>query len=149
MLFTWDTRNLCIVFRWWRVAGPMSLALSLLAIILLCAGYEGVREVSRRVEARQAAQLSTHSISASTTEKGEHESSSLLRVGRDTKGAAERQGTIIRATLYAVQVFYSFFIMLLFMTYNGWVMLAVAVGAFVGYIAFSNKMPSTKTVACH
>ncbi|KIW66415.1 hypothetical protein PV04_05751 [Phialophora macrospora] len=145
MLFTWNTQNLCIVFRWWRIAGPMSLALSLLAIIILGAGYEAIREVSRRVEARQAAQLSTHSISASS----EHESSSLLRVGRDNKGAAERQGTIIRATLYAVQVFYSFFIMLLFMTYNGWVMLAVAVGAFVGYIAFSNKLPSTKTVACH
>jgi copper transporter 1 len=35
------------------------------------------------------------------------------------------------------------------MEQNGWVMLAVAVGAFVGYIAFSNKLPSTKTVACH
>ena len=38
---------------------------------------------------------------------------------------------------------------LLFMTYNGWVMLAVAVGAFVGYIGFSADMPATKSVACH
>lgn len=37
---------------------------------------------------------------------------------------------------------------LLFMTYNGWVMLAVAVGAFVGYLAFGNSSP-TKSVACH
>lgn len=37
---------------------------------------------------------------------------------------------------------------LLFMTYNGWVMLAVAVGAFVGYLLFSESS-STKTVACH
>lgn len=37
---------------------------------------------------------------------------------------------------------------LLFMTYNGWVMLAVAVGAFVGYLAFGQGS-STKTVACH
>ena len=37
---------------------------------------------------------------------------------------------------------------LLFITYNGWVMLAVAVGAFVGYLLFSNSS-STKTVACH
>ena len=37
---------------------------------------------------------------------------------------------------------------LLFMTYNGWVMLAVAVGAFVGYLAFGNST-STKSVACH
>lgn len=37
---------------------------------------------------------------------------------------------------------------LLFMTYNGWIMLAVAVGAFVGYLMFSQSS-STKTVACH
>jgi len=38
---------------------------------------------------------------------------------------------------------------LLFMTYNGWVMIAVAVGAFVGYMGFSSDMTSTKSVACH
>lgn len=37
---------------------------------------------------------------------------------------------------------------LLFMTYNGWVMLSVAVGAFVGYLGFGNSSP-TKSVACH
>ena len=37
---------------------------------------------------------------------------------------------------------------LLFMTYNGWVMLAVAVGAFLGYMAFGNSSP-VKSVACH
>jgi copper transporter 1 len=34
------------------------------------------------------------------------------------------------------------------MTYNGWVMLAVAIGAFVGYMVFGNSS-ATKTVACH
>lgn len=37
---------------------------------------------------------------------------------------------------------------LLFMTYNGWVMLSVAVGAFIGYLGFGNSSP-TKSVACH
>jgi copper transporter 1 len=35
------------------------------------------------------------------------------------------------------------------MTYNGWVMFAVAVGAFVGYLAFDINLSATKTVACH
>lgn len=34
------------------------------------------------------------------------------------------------------------------MTYNGWVMLSVAVGAFIGYVVFSNTS-ATKSVACH
>src|ERR1700760_3215460 len=66
MLFTWDTRNLCIVFKSWRITGPLSLALSLVAIVLLCAGYEGVREISRRYEARHSAQMSAFSTSSST-----------------------------------------------------------------------------------
>jgi copper transporter 1 len=37
---------------------------------------------------------------------------------------------------------------LLFMTYNGWIMLAVAVGAFVGYLLFSPGS-AAKSVACH
>ncbi|USP77233.1 Copper transport protein CTR2 [Curvularia clavata] len=79
-----------------------------------------------------------------------NESSSLLGPGRNGSlgRSTEQQMKIIKAVLYAVQVFYSFFIMLLFMTYNGWIMLAVAVGAFVGYLMFSQSS-STKSVACH
>ena len=60
----------------------------------------------------------------------------------------EKKIRLVKAAFYAVQVFYSFFIMLLFMTYNGWVMLAVAAGAFIGYIGFGGGSP-TKSVACH
>jgi copper transporter 1 len=34
------------------------------------------------------------------------------------------------------------------MTYNGWIMLSVAVGAFVGYLVFGNSTV-TKSAACH
>lgn len=52
MLFTWSTKNLCIVFKGWRVTGTWSLIFSLLAIVALGAGYEAVRELARRYEAR-------------------------------------------------------------------------------------------------
>lgn len=51
MLFTWDTTDLCIVFRSWHISGTGSLIVALLGIILLTAGYEAVREASRRYEA--------------------------------------------------------------------------------------------------
>jgi copper transporter 1 len=54
MLFTWDTTDLCIVFRGWRITGTGSLIVSLLAIVLLTAGYEAIREASRRYEAYAA-----------------------------------------------------------------------------------------------
>lgn len=55
MLFTWDTTDLCIVFRSWHVGSTWSLIVSLFGVVVLCAGYELVREVSRRYEASVAA----------------------------------------------------------------------------------------------
>ncbi|KAF1996239.1 Ctr copper transporter [Amniculicola lignicola CBS 123094] len=144
MLFTWSTKDLCIVFRGWHINGMGSLIVSLLAIVLMTAGYEAVREVSRRYDASSKAALEGRRSGDDTT----NESSSLLYPGRLAGRGDEQRVKIIKAVLYAVQVFYSFFIMLLFMTYNGWVMLAVAVGAFVGYLLFSSS-PPTKTAACH
>jgi copper transporter 1 len=59
MLFTWSTQNLCIVFPQWRVTGTLSLILSLLAVVALTAGYELVRELSRRYEAQSAEYLNS------------------------------------------------------------------------------------------
>lgn len=58
MLFTWDTNNLCIVFRSWRITSITSLLLSLLGVALLTAGYEAVREISRRYDAQLLASVS-------------------------------------------------------------------------------------------
>lgn len=52
MLFTWDTRNLCIVFRWWHIRSTPGLFLSLLAVVIFGAGYEALREGIRRYEAQ-------------------------------------------------------------------------------------------------
>lgn len=57
MLFTWSTKNLCIVFPQWRVTGPFSLFVSLVVIVLLTAGYEGVRRVTRKYEAGHVQRL--------------------------------------------------------------------------------------------
>lgn len=54
MLFTWDTTDLCIVSHSWHITGTGSLIFSLLAIILMTAGYEAVREMSRRYDAYAA-----------------------------------------------------------------------------------------------
>lgn len=106
-------------------------------------------------------------IPAETAQNVNSDGSRLL-VGRDRRSAVARRGRITLAALYAIQVFYSFFIMwvhllsgcsretrtdhltrLLFMTYNGLIMIAVAVGAFFGYLIFSDDTPAAKTIACH
>ncbi|KAK0258975.1 copper transpport protein [Friedmanniomyces endolithicus] len=94
----------------------------------ITAGYEAVREASRRYEQRHAAVMEN--------------------APRSSAQAEEQKGKVVKAALYGVQVFYSFFIMLLFMTYNGWIMLAVGFGAFVGYLMFGGSS-IVKSAACH
>ncbi|KAF3906047.1 hypothetical protein ABW21_db0206883 [Orbilia brochopaga] len=96
MLFTWDTNNLCIIFRTWHVRGPVSLVLSLLAIVALTAGYEFVREVSRRYEAKLETKRGITRANPAATAPA---------------ATANKDGQVIKSLLYATQVFYSFFIM--------------------------------------
>ncbi|KAH6691745.1 CTR2 long splice variant [Plectosphaerella plurivora] len=147
MLFTWDTNNLCIVFRQWRIDSTASLVVSLLLVIALTAGYEALRAASRRYE--QSVDKRVNALPTGETD-GETatETTPFLWTGSQ-QVEATRSAHIFKAVLYALQNFYAFMIMLIFMTYNGWVMVAVAFGAFIGYVLFGNSTSSTKDNACH
>ncbi|KAL3423571.1 ctr copper transporter family protein [Phlyctema vagabunda] len=142
MLFTWDTTNLCIIFRWWHIRSNAGLIISLLGVVALTAGYEALRASSRRYESWVAKRQDSVPLGAVT------ENTPFLWSGQNQVEVTKR-AHVIKALLYALQNFYAFMLMLLFMTYNGWVMLAVAVGAFVGYLFFGTNTSSTKDGACH
>jgi len=64
----------------------------------------------------------------------------------------------LRAGVYGATVFLSFFLMLVFMTYNAYLIASVVIGAAVGHYIFGSTMDvdamlsdsnSTKGVACH
>ncbi|KAF4967611.1 hypothetical protein FSARC_4858 [Fusarium sarcochroum] len=129
MLFTWDTTNLCIVFRQWHVRSTTSLFFSLVAVILLAIGYEALRSLSRRYE--------------------ETLDNRVRATPRQSQGQADQRAHLIKAVLYGLQNFYAFMLMLVFMTYNGWVMVSVSLGAFLGYLFFGQKTSATKDNACH
>ncbi|KAL9020964.1 MAG: hypothetical protein Q9185_001791 [Variospora sp. 1 TL-2023] len=106
MLFTWDTTNLCIIFPQWHIYSTFSLFISLVGVIVLTAGYEFVREMSRRYEASSA----EYTNKLPSEDDDERERNSLLWAGKSA-GEAEKKQKIVKAAFYAVQVFYSFFIM--------------------------------------
>ncbi|ODQ78326.1 hypothetical protein BABINDRAFT_162965 [Babjeviella inositovora NRRL Y-12698] len=54
-----------------------------------------------------------------------------------------------KSVVYAVQVGYSFMLMLVFMTYNGWFMLATIVGAGLGNFIWGGKEVEARSMACH
>ncbi|VUC20547.1 unnamed protein product [Clonostachys rosea] len=129
MLFTWDTNNLCIVFRQWHVRSTSSLLFSLLAVVLIGIGYEAIRAFSRRYELASSKRVES--------------------LPRQSQAQLSQRTHVIKGALYALQNFYAFMLMLLFMTYNGWVMIAVTLGAFFGYLIFGKSSSATKENACH
>jgi copper transporter 1 len=177
MLFTWDTTDLCVVFRQWRITSTLSLVVSLVAVVAICAGYEALREGVRRYEAALSRSVEnaplplshSHSQSRSlprfpspppspsspTPERYSDESATetapflLPPTAGQNREQNTRQAHVTKAVLYGIQNFYAFMIMLIFMTYNGWVMVAVSVGAGLGYLVFGGRTPVTKETACH
>ncbi|KAJ9133354.1 hypothetical protein NKR19_g9076 [Coniochaeta hoffmannii] len=129
MLFTWNTENLCIVFKWWHIRSTFGLIASLVAVVALVAGYEALREGIRRYETWVNKRAET--------------------APRQSKVSVTSRAHIIKSILYGLQNFYAFMIMLIFMTYNGWVMIAVSVGAGLGYLLFGARTTATKDTACH
>lgn len=57
MLFTWDTNNLCIVFKQWHIRSTPGLLFSLIAVVLIGMGYEALRAGTRRYEVIMARRL--------------------------------------------------------------------------------------------
>ncbi|GAB0147080.1 hypothetical protein EsHS_00007460 [Epichloe bromicola] len=91
MLFTWDTRNLCIVFRQWHIRTTPGLILSLAAVVLLAMGYEALRALSRAYEDGINQRLSV--------------------MPRRNRENASKRGHVVKAVLYGVQNFYAFMLM--------------------------------------
>lgn len=129
MLFTWDWKNTCIVFKWWHVKTFWGFIGSFLAIVLLTAGYEFVKAFFQGWERNYSSTLSEASINTSNT--------------------AIEQYRLKKSILYGFQVGYSFLLMLVFMTYNGWFMVAVAVGAAIGNWVWGTSSTHERDLSCH
>ncbi|CZS94438.1 related to a putative low-affinity copper transport protein [Rhynchosporium agropyri] len=106
MLFTWDTTNLCIVFKWWHVRSTTSLLISLVAVVALTAGYEAIRSASRKYEQSVAKKTNEAPTgSGSVTER-----TPFLWTGRNAV-AVSQNAHVMKAAIYAVQTFYAFMLM--------------------------------------
>ncbi|KAI0929937.1 hypothetical protein AcV5_006774 [Taiwanofungus camphoratus] len=167
MLWNTQIENTCIVFRSWHISSNTHFVLSCIAIVALGVLYEWLRVAQRDVDLRIARRLIAEGKGkARTTRSGRNTPES------DSEGAGlltgvpvlkTRLGTplplvarLTRAILYGFSVFLSFFLMLVFMTYNAYLILAVVLGAAIGHFIFGATMDleavglvDGKGMACH
>ncbi|KAF8938185.1 Ctr copper transporter family-domain-containing protein [Dissophora ornata] len=148
MLFNWDTENLCVIFESWQINTPSALIFSCLIIIGLAASYELLRAQSCRYEERLIEGASKRRGGSSSN--GIDEDETPLLSSRSISLRLSNQQQLMRAVFYMAQVFLGFFLMLIFMTYNGYLMASTVIGAGVGFFYFGgNSLSSTKTLSCH
>ncbi|PCH36066.1 Ctr copper transporter [Wolfiporia cocos MD-104 SS10] len=169
MLWNTQIEDTCIVFRSWHVSSKTVFALSFFAIVALGVLYEWLRVAQRDVDRLIARRLIAEGKGKARVRSGRNTPSES-----DSEGAALLSGAqalkpktgtplpiftrVIRALLYALTVFLSFFLMLVFMTYNAYLILAVVVGAGIGHFVFGSHMDinsvmagavDSKGMACH
>jgi len=169
MLWNTQIEDTCIVFRQWHISSRFVFALSFIAIIFISLGYEYLRAYQSSVDRRIALALSRgkgrdrSAVSGRSSPElsgAEVESAGLLS-GRRKKHSCTPvpfYPRVLRAALYGIQVFISFFLMLVFMTYNAYLILAVVLGASIGHFVFGAMMDVEavlaggdlgKGMACH
>lgn len=160
MYMLWNTNivDTCVVFAEWHVRSTTGFILSLLAVAAIGIGYEWLREMQRKSDlyiATRIVQARNTNTSSGTDSPGEE----ALLIGR-ARGLTRLNihVRVLRAALYGLSVFVSFFIMLIFMTYNAYLILAVVVGAAAGHFVFNQEMSpeailsgatTGKGVSCH
>jgi len=172
MLWNTQIKDTCIVFRQWHISSHFVFALSFIAIIFISLGYEYLRAYQRSVDRRIALVLSRGKGRDKSVVSGH---SSPEQSGADVEDAGLLSGRrkklssssctpvpfyprVLRAVLYGAQIFVSFFLMLVFMTYNAYLILAVVLGASIGHFVFGAVMDIDavlagrdlgKGMACH
>ncbi|KAJ1733067.1 copper transpport protein [Coemansia biformis] len=140
MSLNWSTDNVCVLFDFWRINSGTSLAFSWVAVFLLGYLYELSRARVRRWElalAREGA-------------PGAHAAPGTPLVADGGSGGARMCTRWKRALFYGLLVAYSYSLMLIFMTYNGFLILAVIGGAVAGHYAYSTDvLGAVRGASCH
>ena len=150
MMYFHGGYNEVILFDFWRISSLAGLLVSMLGLFILGILYEGLkffREFLLQIELKRlnrANRAVSPSSSSATMEEGAESLSSTEPVIRAAGGGPEpRAARVVQTRLLSLahltqtglqllQVILSYCLMLVFMTYNVWLCLAVALGATVG-----------------
>ncbi|KXN90785.1 Copper transport protein ctr6 [Leucoagaricus sp. SymC.cos] len=170
MLWNTNVIDTCIVFRSWHITSTTAFVFSFFVVVALGVLYEYLRNFCRRFDQNLAeslrgkgkARIRLPSTNTSP-ERNDGNAEPGLANGRRSKLSPPGWPVpliprLIRAGLYGATVFLSFFLMLVFMTYNAYIILAVVLGASLGHFIFGSTIDTDailgdptngKGMACH
>jgi copper transporter 1 len=141
MLWNWYTIDACFLARSWHITSKGAFAGSCIGVILLVVVLEALRRSAveydgyliRKNAQRQASVLRSDSASDGSTNK---DSSTVAKPAAFTPARPNVVEQAVRALLHMLQFAVAYFIMLLAMYYNGYIIICIFIGAFVGFFIF-------------
>ena len=150
MLWNWNTVGTCFISSTWHVRSSGMFAGSCIGVILLAMSLElmrrAVKEYDRYLIRKHAATATTRSPVTSVGSSGEDNSQKgalATNPMAPVQCAGHSKGfrpTIfeqaIRALLHMVQFAVAYFVMLLAMYYNGYFIICIFIGAYIGSFIF-------------
>ncbi|KAL6707575.1 Copper Transporter integral membrane protein that functions in high affinity copper transport [Coniothyrium glycines] len=169
MLWNWYTVDSCFIARSWRVASKGAFAGSCVGVVLLVIVLEGLRragkEYDRYIVAQRLRSLAPTTTPASSLSSGNGKTSATNAAAACVTGAAATRfrpsvlQQAVRALLHMLQFAVAYFVMLLAMYYNGYIIICIFIGAYLGYFIFGwesfsigqggrDRMQENATVCC-
>ncbi|CAI4233391.1 unnamed protein product [Auanema sp. JU1783] len=131
-----------ILFSFWKTGSFWGLAVSLLITFLLCFVHEGIKGArillaqSHNMNRRRQAAIRGNSSIGDNISADSVTFAPLLNLNGFTKRLFTKY-RIIQAALYGLQVLLAFVLMLIAMTFNGYLIICIVVAESIGYFLFS------------
>lgn len=130
MLWNWNTIDSCFLASSWHVTSKGMFAVSCIGVALLGVSLEFLRRVSKDYEERLQRQFQRHAMS---------QLDDPLVCGATANVVSYRASPIqqiIRAVLHVAQFAVAYITMLIAMYYNGYMIISIFIGAFLGKLFF-------------
>ncbi|KAL4945737.1 hypothetical protein BDV06DRAFT_184075 [Aspergillus oleicola] len=132
MLWNWNTVDSCFIASSWHVTTKAMFAVSCIGVALLGVSLEFLRRVSKDYEESLQRQFHRHALSTLDDPLSLSCNSPASMV---TYRASPLQ-QIIRAVLHVAQFGVAYITMLIAMYYNGYMIISIFIGAFLGKLFF-------------
>jgi copper transporter 1 len=144
MLWNWYTIDACFVSKSWHITSKGMFAGSCIGVILLVMVLEGLRRASREFDAYILREAAKKAVSAPATTSSDRGSDVSRDKNAATAGLVSVRATLptipqqaIRAFLHMCQFAVAYIVMLLAMYYNGYIIICIFIGAYIGSFIFS------------
>ncbi|OMJ17372.1 Copper transport protein CTR2 [Smittium culicis] len=145
MALNWQTKNVCILVESWRIDSFYSLIISCILVFSLGLFFEKLRLLISNYEDS----ISKQNLYIEELESNESSITPLSNL-HNLQHNVSKSSRMIRASLYGFMIFYSYCMMLIAMTYNGFLIVSLISGTIAGFYYYtSSTSVSNRTLSCH